>query len=317
MTIDLKSNLSHREAFSKALTKCGLEDKRVFTVAADSESRFGAFVKEAPDRALNVGIAEQNAVSIAAGLAFSGKIPFVTTYATFMTMRACEQIRTDVAFANLPVRIVGTNIGFSSDWLGMTHQAFEDVAMMRCIPNMTVLVPADGEEAYRLTEALINYEGPAYLRLRSTGKEPHVDSPDPIEIGKARTFRPGDDLTIMACGRMVHEAILASDRLAEKGISARVLGIHTIKPLDDEAILAAAAETKGIITVEEHNVVGGLGGAVAELTSQRHPIRMKCMGIYDRFGKPGPEAELFADFGLTSEHIYQESIKFLEGEESR
>lgn len=317
MEIDLKNNLSTREAFSKAITEFGLKDKRVFTVAADSESRFGAFRKEAPERAFNIGIAEQNATSIAAGLAFCGKIPFVTTYATFMTMRACEQIRTDIAFANLNVRVVGTNIGFSSDWLGFTHQALEDVGIMRCLPNMTILVPADGEETYRLVEALINYEGPAYLRIRGTGKEPHVESEEPIVIGKARKFRPGKDVTIIACGRMVHEALLASDQLAGEGIGARVLGVHTIKPLDREAILAAAAETKGIITVEEHNIIGGLGSAVAELTSECRPVPVKRMGIKDRFGFPGKEKELFSYFGLTSKHILDEAKKLLGMEESK
>ncbi len=317
MAIDLKRDLSHREAFSSAITKFGKQDERVFTVAADSESRFGAFCKEVPERALNVGIAEQNAVSIAAGLAFCGKVPFVTTYATFMTMRACEQIRTDVAFAKLPVRIVGTNIGFSSDWLGFTHQAFEDVAMMRAIPNLTVLVPADGEETYRLTAALIDYEAPAYMRLRATGAEPHVESADPIEIGKGRKFRSGDDLAILACGRMVHEAITASDRLAKEGIAARVLGFHTIKPLDEEAVLAAAAETKGIITVEEHNVIGGLGSAVTEITAGQKPVYVKRLGIQDRFGIPGPEKELFAHFGLTAEHIINASRELLESEGSK
>ncbi len=312
MGIDLKSNLSMRDAFSTAITEFGLKNNRVFTVAADSESRFGAFRKEAAERAFNVGIAEQNATSIAAGLAFCGKIAFVTTYATFMTMRACEQIRTDIAFANLNVRIVGTNIGFSSDWLGFTHQALEDVALMRSIPKMTVLVPADGEETYRLVEALINsFEGPAYLRIRGTGKEPHVESPDPIEIGKARNFRPGNDLTIIACGRMVHEAIQASDQLAREGIGARVLGVHTIKPLDQEAILAAAAETKKLITVEEHSIIGGLGSAVAELTSAFHPVPVKRMGVNDRFGFPGKEEELFEYFGLTAKHIAEEAKKLL------
>jgi transketolase len=317
MEIDLKSNLSMREAFSKAITEFGLKNKRVFTVAADSESRFGAFRKEAAERAFNVGIAEQNATSIAAGLAFCGKIPFVTTYGTFMTMRACEQIRTDIAFAKLNVRIVGTNIGFSSDWLGFTHQALEDVALMRSLPNMTVLVPADGEETYRLVEALINnYEGPAYLRIRGTGQEPHVESEEPILIGKARKFRPGDDLAIIASGRMVHEAIQASNQLARAGIGARVLGVHTIKPLDEEAILKAAAETKGLITVEEHSIIGGLGSAVAELTSASRPVPVKRMGVNDRFGFPGKEEDLFAYFGLTANHIVEEAKKLLGRESS-
>lgn len=312
MTIDLKTDISTRDAFSKAITECGLKDPRVFTVAADSESRFGAFIKEAPERAINVGIAEQDAMSIAAGMAFCGKVPFVSTYATFMTMRACEQIRTDIAFANLNVRIVGTNAAFSSDWLGFTHQALEDLGIMRAIPNMTVLVPADGEETYRLVEALIDYQGPAYLRLRSSGKEPHIESETPIKIGKARKLRNGKDLTIVACGRMVKESLLAADKLASKGIDARVLDMHTLKPIDREAILEAAAETKGIITVEEHNYLGGLGSAVAEVTSESKPVFVKRMGVKDRFGVPGKESDLFEYFGLTSEYIVKEAEKLLE-----
>ena len=183
---------------------------------------------------------------------------FVSTYATFLTMRACEQIRTDIAFANLNVRIVGTNVGFSSDWLGMTHQALEDVALMRSIPNMTVLVPADGAATYRLVEALINYEGPAYLRIRGTAKEPHVSCPEPVVIGKARKIRDGTDLTIIACGRLVYEAMVAADRWHRKG-SKSGFGYAYGETLDEESVLKAAKETKRILTVEEHNVVGGLG----------------------------------------------------------
>ncbi|HHT48229.1 MAG TPA: hypothetical protein GXZ98_02915 [Firmicutes bacterium] len=316
MAIDLTSDLSTRKAFSEAMTEFGLRDKRVFSVAADSESRFGAFRKEASDRALNLGIAEQNAMSIAAGLAFCGKIPFVSTYATFLTMRACEQIRTDIAFANLNVRIVGTNVGFSSDWLGMTHQALEDVALMRSIPNMTVLVPADGAATYRLVEALINYEGPAYLRIRGTAKEPHVSCPEPVVIGKARKIRDGTDLTIIACGRLVYEAMVAADRLAQEGIKVRVLDMHTVKPLDEESVLKAAKETKRILTVEEHNVVGGLGSAVAEVTSAQWPVPVRRMGVEDRFGLPGKEEDLFTFFNLTSEHIISEARKLYEREAS-
>ncbi|HEY8392699.1 MAG TPA: transketolase C-terminal domain-containing protein [Capillibacterium sp.] len=315
MAIDLTADLSTRKAFSEAITEFGLKDERVFSVAADSESRFGAFRKEASNRAINVGIAEQNAMSIAAGLAFCGKIPFISTYATFLTMRACEQIRTDIAFANLNVRIVGTNVGFSSDWLGMTHQALEDVALMRSIPNMTVLVPADGEETYRLVEALINYEGPAYLRIRGTEKEPHIPCADPVVIGKARKIREGNDLTIIACGRLVYEAMLAADELAREGITARVLDMHTVKPLDEEAVLAAARETKRLLTVEEHNIIGGLGSAVAEVTSARCPVPVQRMGVKDRFGVPGKEEDLFSFFGLTAGHIVAEARKLCAKEE--
>lgn len=305
----LENDLSTREAFSRAVTEVGLEDTRVFTVAADSESRFGRFIKEAPDRAFNIGIAEQNAMSIAAGLAFCGKIPFISTYATFLTMRACEQIRTDIAFANLNVRIIGTNSAFSSDWLGFTHQALEDIGLMRAIPNMTVVVPADGAETYHLIKESINYQGPIYIRIRGGSPEPHITGEE-IKIGKARLLREGSDLTLITCGRMVYEALQAAAILAGEGISVRVLDMHTIKPLDEEAVVRAAEETKGIITIEEHNVMGGLGSAVAEVTSARSPKRVERIGIMDGFGIPGPQRELLEHFGLTADHIVARAREF-------
>lgn len=306
----LEDDLSTRAAFSRAITDLGREDQRVFTVAADSESRFGQFVKEAPERAINVGIAEQNAVSIAAGLAFCGKIPFVSTYATFMTMRACEQIRTDLAFANLKVRVVGTNAAFSSNWLGFTHQALEDVGIMRAIPRMTVVVPADGAATYQLTKESLNYDGPIYLRIRGTGKEPHICG-EKVKIGKARLLRAGNDLTLIACGRMVYEALLAAEILSIEGLNARVLDMHTIKPLDGQAVLKAAQETGGIITIEEHNIVGGLGSAVTELTSAQSPVKVMRLGIKDDFGFPGNQQDLMEHFGLTADSIAAQTRKFI------
>lgn len=303
LSILLEEDISTRKAFAKAITEVGIADKRVFTVAADSESRFGDFVKMIPERALNVGIAEQNAMSIAAGLAFSGKIPFVSTYATFLTMRACEQIRTDLAFANLKVRVVGTNSAFSSSWLGFTHQALEDIGLMRAIPNMTVVVPADGAATYFLVKESIDYDGPIYMRIRGTGKEPHIPGEEKLEIGKARLLNEGTDITLIACGRMVYEALLAAEILSKEGIKARVLDMHTIKPLDKEAVLKAAEETNGIITIEEHNIVGGLGSAVTEVTSETSPIIVKRMGVKDCFGVPGTQKDLMEHFGLTAENI--------------
>jgi len=307
----LENDISTREAFSRVITDVGLKDNRVFTVAADSESRFGGFLKKAPERAINVGIAEQNAMSIAAGLAFCGKIPFISTYATFLTMRACEQIRTDIAFASLKVRIVGTNSGLSSGWLGFTHQALEDIGLMRAIPNMTVVVPADGAETYYLVKESIEYEGPIYMRIRGTSKEPHIPGEGKIEIGKARLLREGTDLTLIACGRMVYEALLAAESLSREGISTRVIDMHTIKPIDKEAILKAAEETRGIITIEEHNILGGLGSAVAEVTCDIQPVKVKRIGIQDCFGVPGIQKELMQHFGLTADGIVAQAKVFL------
>ncbi len=307
----LENDISTREAFSRAITDVGLVDERVFTVAADSESRFGNFVKKAPERAINVGIAEQNAMSIAAGLAFCGKIPFISTYATFLTMRACEEIRTDIAFANLKVRVVGTNAAFSSGWLGFTHQALEDVGIMRAIPNMTVVVPADGAATYHLVKESIEYDGPIYLRIRGTSKEPHIPGEGKIEIGKARLLKEGSDLTLIACGRMVYEALLAAESLVKEGISTRVIDMHTIKPLDEKVVLKAAEETKGIITIEEHNIVGGLGSAVTELICSEKPVKVKRLGINDQFGVPGIQKDLMEHFGLTADKIATQAKEFL------
>ncbi len=309
--IDLHSDISTRAAMSEAITEIGLKDDRVVTVAVDSESRFGDFVQKAPERALNVGIAEQNAMSMSAGLAFSGKIPFVSTYATFMSMRACEQIRTDIAFANLNVRIVGTNSGLSSEWLGFTHQCLEDVGLMRSIPNMTVVTPADGEQTYQFIEELIDYQGPVYLKIRSKGDEPHIAGKGELEIGTAQTIKQGSDLTVIACGRMVSKAVEAAEKLAKEGIETRVLNMHTIKPIDENAVVKAAEETKAIITIEEHNVYGGLGSAVAEVLSEKKPAILGRMGIKDDFGVPGLEEDLFRHFNLTADDIVQKASQLL------
>ncbi|MFW5980993.1 MAG: transketolase family protein [bacterium] len=307
----LEKDISTRKAFSKAITDIGLEDERIFTIAADSESRFGEFVEKASDRALNIGIAEQNSMSIAAGLAFCGKIPFVSTYATFLTMRACEQIRTDIAFAGLNVRIVGTNTAFSSGWLGFTHQALEDIGIVRAIPKMTIVVPADGEATYQLVKKSVEYEGPLYIRIRGKDKEPHISSKEKIEIGKARILEDGNDITLIACGRMVYEALLAAKNLSSRGISVRVIDMHTIKPIDKNAVLAAAEETKGIITIEEHNIYGGLGSSVAEITSSTNPTKVKRLGIKDDFGVPGTQKDLMEHFKLNAENITAEAVNFL------
>lgn len=301
--LDLKSDIATRVVLGKAITDLGLKNEKICTVAADSESRFGDFVKKAPDRAINVGIAEQNAVSISAGLAFCGKIVFVSTYATFISMRACEQIRTDVAFQNLNVKVVGTNSGFSPGWEGFTHQALEDIGIMRAIPNMTVIVPADGEETYNLVHQIADYEGAVYLRVRGKKDDPHVKNKKKPIIGKADELKSGEDITIIACGRMVYEAVEAAEILSEKNISTRVLNMHTIKPIDKEAIITAAQNSRGIITMEEHNTIGGLGSAVADVLCEKGiGIPFRKIGVNDSFGIPGKTHDIFRHFGLTSEN---------------
>lgn len=305
MTKDLKT-FSTRQAFTAALEEIGSQDERVFAVAADSMSRFGQLQKLAPKRTINVGIAEQNAMGIAAGLAFCQRIVFITTYATFLSMRSCEQIRTDIAFAQLPVRIIGTDAGLSSGWVGFTHQALEDVGIMRAIPQLQVVVPADGEETYQLMYQLLELEGPVYVRLRGRGDDPYVEGKGPLQLGVGQTLREGNDVTLIACGRMVSEAVSAHDLLKREGISARVLNMPTIKPLDEDLVLTAAGETQGIITIEEHSIIGGLGSAVAEMVSQKNPVLVRRMGIKDSFGIPGAPEDLLRFYQLTARDIVQE-----------
>lgn len=311
MKIESLKEMSTRQAFTKAMEVLGERNERIYAVAADSMSRFGKLPKIAPRRTINVGIAEQNAMGIAAGIALCGGIVFITTYATFLSMRACEQVRTDIAFARLPVRIMGTDAGLSSGWVGFTHQALEDIGIMRSIPHMTVIVPADGEQTYQLMSHLIEYPGPVYVRLRGRGDDPHVEGKGSFKIGVGQQIREGYDITLIACGRMVKEAVEAHQTLSTMGVSARVLNIPTIKPIDEDLIVQAAVETQAILTIEEHNRIGGLGSAVAEVVSSTNPVQVKRMGLHDTFGIPGAPEDLLEHFGLTSNHIVGEVERLL------
>lgn len=296
-----------RLAFGQALLEIGAREPRAVVVSVDTQDLLGIrpWIERFRDRFVELGIAEQNAIGVASGLATTGLRPYVCAYAPFITARSMEQVRNDVAYANQRVVIGAAASGISLGVAGGTHHALEDLALMRSLPNMTVIVPADVDEAYRATLATLDIDGPVYLRLGGRAEEPPVggDPEAAFRPGRAVQLRPGDDVTVIACGALVEMALRASDALRREGIGVRVLNMHTIKPLDRDAILAAAAETRGIVTAEEHHLTGGLGGAVAELLAVEHPTRMRMVGMPDTFAVVGPTVPLRAKYGMSAEAI--------------
>lgn len=301
-----KSAKQTRLAFGQALLEIGAREPRAVVVSVDTQDLLGirTWIERYRERFVEVGIAEQNAIGVASGLATTGLRPYVCAYAPFISARSMEQVRNDVAYANQRVVIGAAASGISLGVAGGTHHALEDLALMRSLPNMTVIVPADVDEAYGATLATLDIDGPVYLRLGGRTEEPPVsDSRTPFRLGKAVQLRPGNDLTIIACGALVEMAVRAADALGREGIAVRVINMHTIKPLDRDAILAAAAETRGIVTAEEHHLAGGLGGAVAEILAVEHPARMRMVGMPDTFAVVGPTVALRAKYGMSAEAI--------------
>ena len=294
-----------RDGFGKGLVELGRQNKDIVVLSADltDSTRAAWFKKEFPERFFGLGVAEQDMIGTAAGLALCGKVPFACTFGVFASGRAWDQIRISVAYMNLNVKIAGTHGGISVGPDGATHQAIEEIALMRILPNMTVIVPCDGIEARKATIAAAKVKGPVYLRLGRSSVPVITKESDPFQIGKASVLRDGKDVTIIACGQMVYEAMLACETLAEGGINARLVNLHTPKPIDKDAILKAARETGAIVSVEEHTVLGGLGSAIAEVVIQSCPVPMKMVGIQDRFGVSGEPDELFKYFGLTAPDI--------------
>jgi transketolase len=294
-----------REGFGRALVDLGEQDPRIVVLVGDlSESTMVHFFAERfPDRFIQVGIAEQNMMCVAAGLAAMGKIPFLATYGAFASCRSADQIRVTVAYTNLGVKIAGAHGGISVGPDGATHQAMEEISIIRSIPNMSIIVPCDFWETYKATMAAAKHPGPVYIRF---GREdvPVVTTKDtPFTFGKGEVFAEGKDLTIVACGVMVYEALRAREQLAERGITARVVDLHTPKPLDTELLIRCARETGAVVTAEEHQVNGGLGGAVAEALVQHYPVPMELVAVHDRFGQSGKPAELMDAFGLRAKDI--------------
>lgn len=294
-----------RKGFGLGLVEAGKRDVNVVALCADltASTQIDKFAKEFPDRYVQVGIAEQNLVTVGSGMAAQGKIPFVSSYAAFSPGRNWEQIRTTICLNDRPVKIVGSHAGLYTGPDGATHQILEDIALMRVLPNMVVVVPCDSIEAEKATLALAADKRPGYLRL-ARDKSPVITSDKtPFEIGKAQVFAHGTDVTIIATGTMTYQALAAAELLYKDGIDAEVVHVATIKPLDNVTILQSAKKTKMVITVEEAQIAGGLGGAVTELLSEHYPVPIKRMGMQDRFGESGKPAELIDYFGLTAKHI--------------
>lgn len=299
-----------RNGYGEGLVLAGIENEQVVALCADltESTRTLAFAEKFPQRFIEVGVAEQNLATVGAGMALAGKIPFISSYATFSPGRNWEQIRTTVCYNNVPVIIVGSHAGISVGPDGATHQALEDIAIMRTLPNMIVISPADSIEARKATQAIARLHKPCYIRL-SRDKVPLITTNEtPFEIGKAQVFYQGNDVAIIATGQMVYRAIQAAEEVKKDNISVRVINCSTIKPLDSGTMLKAAQDCGAVITVEEHQVTGGLGGAVAEFISQNCPVPLKIIGVEDKFGESGEPNQLLEEFGLTAKAIV-EAIK--------
>ena len=294
-----------RDGFGEGLLELGKTHPNVVALSGDLEDSARAiwFKKEFPDRFFSVGIAEQDMIGTAAGLAMMGKIAFACSFSQFVTGKALEQLRMAVCYQRLNVKIAGSHGGLSVGADGATAEALEEFPHMRALPHMTVIAPCDALEAKKATIACADYPGPVFLRLGRSAVPMITKPSDPYQIGRAIRLRPGDDVTLVACGTLVGHALEAAERLAKEDIQARVLNVHTIKPLDTAALVEAARETGAIVTAEEHTVIGGLGGAVAEALAQRHPVPMRFVGVEDRFGTSGDPDALFKAFHLMPEDI--------------
>lgn len=295
-----------RDGFGKGLVAAGEQNEEVVALTADlgESTRVHWFAEKFPERFVQVGVAEQNLVTVAAGLAASGKIPFAAGFGAFTPGRNWEQIRTTICYNNVPVQVVATHTGVTVGEDGATHQILEDIAMMRALPNMRVIVPADAAQAEKAALALASDPQPSYLRL-GREKFPVFTTPDtPFEIGKADLYREGADVTVIACGVMVYEAMQAAWALRDS-VSVEVINMHTVKPFDVETVMRSVAKTGAVVTAEEHQMAGGLAGAVAEVLAQHGPAPMEVVGVNDQFGESGTAAELMKHFHLTSDNIVE------------
>lgn len=305
--------IATRESYGNALAELGKEAENLVVLDADlaAATKTGVFQKAFPDRHIDCGIAECNMMGIAAGLASTGKVPFVSSFAMFAAGRAFEQVRNSIGYPHLNVKIGATHAGISVGEDGASHQSIEDIALMRVIPGMTVICPSDDIEANAAVRAAYAHEGPVYLRFGRLAVPVINDNADyQFKIGTGVTLKDGCDLTIIATGLCVSECLEAAKKLASDGIQARVINIHTIKPLDTELVVKAAKETGKIVTVEEHSIIGGLGGAVAETLSEQCPAKLLRIGVQDTFGESGPAGELLEKYGLKADGIYKKIKAF-------
>lgn len=302
-----------RQGFADALVELGAENPDVFVLDADlaKSTLTCLFRDEYPDRFFDIGIAEQNMANIAAGLALEGKIPYFSTYGVFAAGRAWEQIRTTICYGNLNVKVCGAHAGISVGLDGATHQALEDIATMRVLPNMTVFSPADYYECKKTVKAMAAIDGPCFVRFGREKVPVVTDESTPFEVGKAYTMREGTDVSVFATGTMVAEALDAAEVLEKEGINIEVINIHTIKPIDSEAILASVKKTGCAVTAEEHQVYGGFGSAVMEVLAQHYPVPVEMVAIMDTFGETGQPRELMEKYGITGVNIVEKVKKVL------
>ena len=303
-------NLATREAYGNTLAELK-DNENVVVLEADlgHATKSLKFQEVCPQRFFNMGIAEADMIGTAAGLAACGKVPFASTFSVFATGRAFDQVRNSVCYPNLNVKIVGTHAGITVGEDGGTHQAIEDIALMRSLPNMSIVVPSDDVEARAAVLAAAAYKGPMYLRMARVASPTYHNDSYVFTLGKGEIIREGSDLTIIACGLMVMKAMEAAEQLAKEGVSVRVINMHTIKPLDHKLVIESAEKTGKIITVEEANILGGLGSAVCETVSEYCPVPVKRIGVRDIFGKSGNPDKLLQEYGLTAEHIIEEARK--------
>lgn len=302
-----------RKGFGRGLLEAGKQNEHVVALCADltGSTQISMFAEAFPERFVQTGIAEQNLVTTGSGLAAMGKIPFVSSYASFSPGRNWEQIRTTICINDRPVKIIGSHAGLYTGADGATHQMLEDIALMRVLPNMVVIVPGDSLEAERATLAMVADGRPNYLRVAREATPILTTKDTPFEIGKAYVYAPGSDISIITTGTMTYQALVAAEKLYKTGIDAEVIHVPTIKPLDAVTILKSVHKTRHVLTVEEAQINGGLGGAVAELLGEELPVRMRRMGMKDRFGESGEPDELLEHFGLTAKHIVLEAHQLL------
>jgi len=299
-----------RNGFGEGLVEAGRRNANVVAICADlaESTRMEPFKHAFPDRYIEIGVAEQMLVAMAGGLAAAGKIPFIASYAMFNPGRSWEQVRTIMALNESNVKIAGAHAGVSVGPDGATHQAIEDIAIMRVIPHMLVVVPCDSVQTKKATLAVAESPSPTYLRFARAESAVITTEETPFELGKAQTFREGGDVAIVACGILVYEALIAAEKLAKDGIQCRVVNNHTIKPMDEPAIVAAARDCGAVVTVEEHQVQGGMGSRVAEILAANHPVPIEFIGVHDRFGQSGKPAELIKEYGMGTPAI-AEAVK--------
>lgn len=308
-----------RAGFGRGLVEAGKRNNQVVALCADltESTRMIDFAVKFPERFIEMGVAEQNLVTVGSGLAAMGKVPFVSSYAAFSPGRNWEQIRTTICLNDVGVKIVGSHAGVSVGPDGATHQMLEDIALMRALPNMRVVVPCDSFEAEKATLALASFPGPAYLRLAREKTPIITTDKTPFALGRAQVFRHGFDITIFACGPMVYHALMAADKLSRDGIEAEVVNVPVVKPLDGETVVSSVKKTGVALTVEEAQIMGGLGGAITEHLAENFPVHVSRIGINDRFGESGAPDELLEHFGLTAPHIAKRAKEALKTRKGR